>query len=154
MTEANPLRSFVARQGMNYAAAFAELRERLPVELGRLWSQGFAAHRPVVFFLAARKDGSNWANERDRLVDRQETWYAPHVVVYGLAGGGPTDIQAVDIARMATQSDFAFGTQDGPPRAIPNVFSAVRQSLVSSGRSLANNRIRLVVAKPDGFTEV
>jgi uncharacterized protein YegL len=184
---------FSERRGIvGYRALFADLRERLPLDVGRLWSQGSAVHRPVVFLLTASlpNEADDWRTEHDRLVDRHDTWYAPHIVVYGVvartterpgadnpaddvsgaeaprADAREVDGQAADpplaevrdpiawkafVARLATQSDFAMVSEADHHAAIANVFVALRQSLVSSGRALAENRIRLVVGSPADF---
>ncbi len=155
ITEANQPPTFVRRSGMGYLAAMTFLREQLPGQLGRLWSQGFAAHRPVVFFLTAtRPDGPDWWDERDRLVNREDNWYAPHIVVYAIAEGQTPGTWDPHVDRLATQAEFGFVTNDRRSTAVPNAFSALRRSIVSSGRALADNRIRMVVVKPDGFREV
>ncbi len=140
---------------MQYLSAMTFLRDQLPGQLGRLWSEGFAAHRPVVFFLTAtRPDGQDWLAERDRLVNRTDNWYAPHIVVYAIADGQTPSTWNPYVDRLATQTEFGFVTNDRQSTAVPNAFSALRRSIVSSGRALADNRIRMVVVKPDGFREV
>jgi uncharacterized protein YegL len=152
-----PITTFKTHRGggqavAKYGPVFRALFERLPRDVGKLWSEGLRVHRPVVFFLTAQPpmDRSTWHVSHAQLVDRSTRWYAPHIVVYGV-GGTDGETRKQDIGRIATQPDFAFFAPGDSATAIRNAFTAIQRSVVKSGHAFFEDRITLVVSRPRDF---
>jgi uncharacterized protein YegL len=144
------LPSLQSRGSTNYGKVFQDLRARIPADVANLKSQGYAVHRPAVFFLSDGQptDGHKWVQERAQLIDRSVTPAAPNVIAFGIGG-----VKAETILEVATQPDYAFISIDGVDlgSAIAQFCSALTRSIVQSGQSLGSHQPELVVERPQGF---
>ncbi|AGL18927.1 VWA domain-containing protein [Actinoplanes sp. N902-109] len=140
-----------SRGSTAYGKVFQDLRARIPADVAHLKSQGYAVHRPAVFFLSDGQptDGHAWVQQRAQLIDRSVTPAAPNVIAFGIGSA----VKAETILAVATQQDYAFITIDGVDlgSAIAQFCSALTRSIVQSGRSLGSHQPELVVERPQGF---
>ncbi|MCZ4120789.1 vWA domain-containing protein [Streptomyces sp. H39-S7] len=144
------LPELVTRGTTSYEAVFTALLNRLPHDINRLKSEGYKVHRPAVFFLSdgMPNSGEDWKTPHRRLTDRGVTPAAPNVVACGIGQAAPAMMLEV-----ATKQEFALVAVAGADlgTAISSFFLALTQSMVESGRSLANGNAELIVTKPEGF---
>jgi uncharacterized protein YegL len=133
-----------------YGVAFDDLYARIPADVARLKHDGYAVHRPAVFFLSDGQptDEPVWKNLHRRLVDKVQNPAAPNIIACGIGDATPETILEV-----ATEQRFAFisiaGANIGD--AIAKFCTALTKSLVVSGRSLGSAQPELYVDRPEGF---
>lgn len=132
----------------SYKSAFLDLKARIPQDIGRLKSEEYGVHRPVVFFLSDGAPTDRWSDAHSSLTDRNVTPGAPNIIACGIG-----DAQAKTMVEVATRKEFAFVSVPGADigQAISEFFQALTQSLVASGRAMANGSPELVVQRPDQF---
>ncbi|MGW4716782.1 vWA domain-containing protein [Nocardia sp. NPDC004260] len=139
-----------ARGSTSFAAAFAELTNRIPRDIAALKSAGYLVNRPAVFFLTdgAPNPGEGWEAEHARL-----TRFAarPNILAFGI---GQADANV--IRRVATNPQYAFITAAGTDTgvAISKFITALTQSVINSGQALATGQATLQVEKPDNFVSL
>jgi uncharacterized protein YegL len=118
----------------HYGAAFDELRRLIPEDVAKLKADGYAVHRPAVFFLSDGEptDDPTWTEAHRRLVDRSATPAAPNVIAFGIGAVRPEVIR-----RVATRPEFAFSApaEMDIGRAIGTFFSGLLKSIVASTRA-------------------
>jgi uncharacterized protein YegL len=135
----------------NYGPAFSALRDLIPDDLLELKAQGYAVHRPAVFFLSDGQpsDGAQWHVPHQLLTDRSVIRGAPNIIACGIGAA-----EAETILAVATSPEFAFvvarGIDLGP--AIARFCMALTKSVVASGKSLGGGAPQLVVERPEGFS--
>lgn len=135
----------------NYGAAFRTLRQQIPEDIRRLRGEGYACHRPAVFFLT---DGqptdatADWKDEHRRLTDRELTPAAPNIIACGIG-----EARAGTIRDVATSTEFAFVSTPGVEigLAIADFCTALTRSIVASGRAVGGDKAELVVERPASF---
>jgi uncharacterized protein YegL len=138
-----------ARGRTNYGMAFSTLQQRIPQDVHGLKAEGYAVHRPAVFFLSDGQPSENgWESSYQRLVDRAATPGAPNIIACGIG-----QVEASTILQVATQQEYAFVAMAGVDlgSAIAQFCTALTKSIVESGRSLGSAQPELVVAQPAGF---
>jgi uncharacterized protein YegL len=144
------LPSVRTRGDTRYGAVFADLLERIPNDVALLKQDGYAVHRPAVFFLSDGQptDEPSWRPAHANLVDRRRTPAAPNIIACGIGTAEASTILAV-----ATSAQFAFVTIPGAAigRAVAKFCAALVRSLVQSATSLQSARPGLYVERPDGF---
>ena len=134
----------------DYTKAFAELRRRLPVDVRRLKTEGYAVHRPAVFMLTdGQPNDEGWHEEHRRLVDHDVTPEAPNIIACGIGAARPDTI-----LRVATRPEFAFVALAGVDIgvAIAQFCAALTHSIINSVPARGSGPPRLVVAQPEGFS--
>jgi uncharacterized protein YegL len=140
-----------ARDNTSYRAAFADLSERIPNDVTRLKRDGFAVHRPAVFFLSDGQPnhGEGWRSVHRRLTDRRQLREAPNVLAFGI--GGQVDPET--ILAVATRPNFAFVSTPGVDvgRTVSGFCTALTKSLVMSGRALGTGAGDVEFERPEGF---
>ncbi|HEX4701435.1 MAG TPA: hypothetical protein VH352_04835 [Pseudonocardiaceae bacterium] len=145
------LPKLTTRASTSYGAAFRALADRIPKDIASLKAQGYACHRPAVFFLTDGQptDDGDWESTYDDLTNREVTKAAPNIIACGIG-----EAKAATILRIATRPEFAFvaapSTELG--LAIAEFCGALTRSIVASGRALGAGNAELVVEKPDTFT--
>jgi uncharacterized protein YegL len=133
-----------------FGEVFRDLLVRIPSDVALLKQEGYAVHRPAVFFLSDGQptDEPSWRTAHAQLVDRQFMAAAPNIIACGIGAARPSTILAV-----ATSSRFAFvtipGTEIGP--AVAKFCAALVRSVVQSATSLQTARPELHVERPDCF---
>jgi uncharacterized protein YegL len=138
------------RTATYYGVAFSDLLQRIPVDVTTLKQEGYAVHRPAVFFLSDGQpsDGNLWHDVHRRLTDRTTNSTAPNIIACGIGEALPGTILEV-----ATQPEYAFVSIAGADvgQAIAKFCVALTHSLVVSGRSLGGDAPELYVDPPQGF---
>lgn len=138
-----------ARGSTSFAAAFRELRARIPVDIAKLKSDRYLVNRPAVFMLTdgVPNPGDGWESAYDDLVT-ESFLQRPNVLAFGI---GQADTET--IKRVATRPEYAFISAAGVDtgRAIAEFIKALTQSVISSGQALASGQADLPVEKPEGF---
>ena len=138
------------RADTRYGGVFADLLIRIPSDVALLKQEGYAVHRPAVFFLSDGQptDEPSWRSAHAQLVDRQRVAAAPNIIACGIGAARSSTILAV-----ATSPQFAFvaipGAAVGP--AVAKFCAALVRSLVQSATSLQTAHPELNVERPDGF---
>ena len=143
------LPSLYARGRTNYGAAFSALRQRIPQDVAALNAEGFAVHRPAVFFLSdGQPSDPHWEQEYQRLVDRTITRGAPNIIACGIGEAEPSTI-----LRVATEPNWGFVAMADVDlgAAIAEFCTALTKSIVESGRAVGSAQPELVVQQPAGF---
>lgn len=139
-----------ARGSTSFAAAFAELTNRIPRDIAALKSAGYLVNRPAVFFLTdgAPNPGERWEAEHARLTSFAAR---PNILAFGI-GQADADV----IRRVATNPQYAFITAAGTDTgvAISKFITALTQSVINSGQALATGQATLQVEKPDNFVSL
>jgi uncharacterized protein YegL len=151
LREESALPKLSTRATTSYGAAFRALATRIPNDIDTLKAQGYACHRPAVFFLTDGQptDDGSWEKPYEDLVDKEITRAAPNIIACGIG-----EAKAATILRIATRPEFAFvaspSTELG--MAIAEFCGALTRSIVASGRALGSGNAELVVEKPETFT--
>ncbi|MFG3618039.1 hypothetical protein [Nocardia sp. NPDC047654] len=139
-----------ARGSTSFAAAFAELTDRIPRDITALKSDGYLVNRPAVFFLTdgAPNPGDGWESEHARLTSFAAR---PNILAFGIR-----QADANVIRRVATNPKYAFITAAGTDTgvAISKFITALTQSVINSGQALATGQATLQVEKPDNFVSL
>lgn len=132
-----------------YGACFGHLADTIPGDVQELKDQGFAVHRPAVFFLTdglpcGEPDGF-WEDEYQRLMALREH---PNILAFGI-GDADADI----IRQVATKPQFAFMQKEGVDTgaALVEFVKSLTQSIINSGTALAAGDTQLKIEKPDDF---
>ena len=137
-----------ARGSTAYTAAFRDLRSRIDRDVTRLKSEGYAVHRPAVFFLSdGQPDADGWESALAEL--KSESFKRrPNIVAFGIGGADPATI-----VKVASKPEFAFQAAVGSDTgvAIAKFLETLTNSVVSSGQALASGKGELPIEKPDGF---
>jgi uncharacterized protein YegL len=133
----------------SYAAAFGELYRRLPIDVRNLKGSGYIVNRPAAFFLS---DGvpnprDDWESVHSRLTGPSFK-QRPNILAFGI---GQAD--AATIRRVASKPEYAFVAAQGVDtgHAITEFIKALTNSVITSGRALANGQAALPIEKPEGF---
>jgi uncharacterized protein YegL len=138
------------RTDTRYGGVFADLLTRIPSDVALLRQEGYAVHRPAVFFLSDGQptDEPSWRAAHAKLVDRRRIAAAPNIIACGIGKARPSTILAV-----ATSSQFAFVTIPGAAigAAVAKFCAALVRSLVQSVTSLQTAHPELYVERPEGF---
>jgi uncharacterized protein YegL len=138
------------RDGTSYGAAFSVLLDRIPADVRTLKGEGFAVHRPAVFFLSDGQptDSGQWEEVHRRLTDRELTPAAPNIIACGIG-----DAKAQTILTVATRPEFAFVATPGVEvgLAIAEFCAALTKSVIKSGQAVAGGDAELVVERPENF---
>jgi uncharacterized protein YegL len=146
--ESLPLLS--TRAGTSYGVAFSLLLDRLPADVRRLKAEGFAVHRPAVFFLSDGQptDPGQWEEPHRRLTDRAATAAAPNIIACGIG-----EAKAETILKVATRPEFAFVATPGVEvgLAIAEFCAALTKSVIASGQAVGGDTAELVVERPENF---
>jgi uncharacterized protein YegL len=153
------------RGSTSYASAFRLLRTELEVNIKQLKADGFAVHRPVVFFLS---DGTP--------TDSSEEWQAafaeltnydletkrgfplyPNFVPCGVAEADPKVLQTLIHPSGGNKQMKMYLMDEGqdPAKAINMIAEILISSMLASGTSLAagNSGIILPTETPQGVTD-
>lgn len=135
-----------------YSAAFRDLRSRIPQNVQTLADEGNRVFRPVVFFLTDGEpnSGDPWIQTLSELRD-PEFRQRPNILAFGVR-----DAKAEIIGKIATQEGYAYLAAKGSDTgaAIAEFFIAFTQSVVESGRNLAEGHGDLVMEEPEGFIKI
>ncbi|GGM63855.1 tellurium resistance protein TerY [Micromonospora sonchi] len=144
----NELPALFARGRTSYRSAFSALRQRIPHDVASLKAEGWAVHRPAVFFLSDGQPTDEWRDVYGQLVDRAVTPGAPNIIACGIGHA-----RAETIVEVATQPEYGFVAKAGVDlgAAIAQFCTALTKSIVESGRSLGSAQPELVVQQPEGF---
>jgi uncharacterized protein YegL len=138
------------RGGTSYGAAFSVLLDRIPADVRALKREGFAVHRPAVFFLSDGQptDPGDWEASYDKLTDREQTPTAPNIIACGIG-----EAKAETILKVATRPEFAFVATPGVEvgLAIAEFCTALTKSVIKSGQAVGGGEAELVVERPDNF---
>jgi uncharacterized protein YegL len=130
--------------------AFSLLLDRIPADVRALKREGFAVHRPAVFFLSDGQptDPGQWEDPYDRLTDREQNPTAPNVIACGIG-----EARAETILRVASRPEFAFVSTPGVEvgLAIAEFCTALTRSVIKSGQAVGSDDAELVVERPDSF---
>ena len=136
-----------AQGSRSYAAAFNQLRHRLDRDIAALDAQGCSVHNPAVFFLTdgLPNEREDWRTARDQIIDQRGV---PRILSFGIG-----DAEAGIVAELATEPAFAFVAEQGVDTgaAISAFVAALGQSVINSGRALADGQARLHIEQPQGF---
>jgi uncharacterized protein YegL len=149
LRQADRLPRLVSRGRTNYGKAFADLRRRLPADVRRLKTEGFAVHRPAVFMLTdGQPNDTGWREQHRRLIDRAVTPGAPNIIACGVGAARPGTI-----LELATRREFAFVALGGVDVgvAIADFCTALTHSIIHSVPARSAVPPRLVVEQPAGF---
>jgi uncharacterized protein YegL len=149
-----------ARQtGTSYAAAFRLLRDEIDSNVRQLRADGFAVHRPAVFFLS---DGEptdppqEWQTEFARLTQydpatKQGFSKFPNFVPCGVAEADPTILRSLIHPSSGTKAMKMYLMDEGedPARAIEKIAKILISSMLQSGRSIAAGVSTMIVPGGD-----
>jgi len=137
-----------ARSSTSYAAAFDQLAYRIFIDVPALKAQGFAVHRPAVFFLTdgLPNQDENWRSIRSDLLAQHER---PNILAFGIGNA-----DAAIIREVATDDDYAWVAAKGwdTGAALSRFITSLTQSVISSGQGLASGASQLQLEKPEGFS--
>lgn len=145
----NELPALYARGRTSYHAAFTTLHRRIPQDVQALKAEGYAVHRPAVFFLSdGQPTDESWLDAYELLIDRNRTPGAPNIIACGIG-----QVEAATIVQVATQQEYGFVAMGGVDlgAAIAQFCTALTKSIVESGRALGSAQPELVVQQPAGF---
>ncbi|MFC7534335.1 hypothetical protein [Actinoplanes sp. GCM10030250] len=138
------------RAGTAYGVAFSLLTDRIPADVRALKREGFAVHRPAVFFLSDGQptDPGEWEQAYDALIDRERNPTAPNIIACGIG-----EARAETILHVATRPEFAFVATPGVEvgLAIAEFCTALTRSVIKSGQAVGGSDAELVVERPDSF---
>lgn len=138
------------RAGTAYGVAFSLLLDRIPADVRALKREGFAVHRPAVFFLSDGQptDPGQWEPAYDHLIDRERHPTAPNIIACGIG-----EARADTILHVATRPEFAFVATPGVEvgLAIAEFCTALTKSVIKSGQAVGGDTAELVVERPDSF---
>jgi uncharacterized protein YegL len=138
-----------ARGSTSFAAAFRELRSRIPKDVDNLKTKGYLVNRPAVFLLTdgGPNPGDGWEAAHADLTSA-DFKQRPNILAFGI---GQADAEV--IKRVATRSEYAFVAAAGVDtgKAIAEFIKALTQSVISSGHALVSGNADLPVEKPEGF---
>ncbi|MBB5825613.1 vWA domain-containing protein [Micromonospora carbonacea] len=138
------------RAGTAYGVAFGLLIDRIPADVRALKREGFAVHRPAVFFLSDGQptDPGEWEPVYAELVDRERNPTAPNIIACGIG-----EARAETILHVATRPEFAFVATPGVEVgfAIAEFCTALTRSVIRSGQAVGGDTAELVVERPDSF---
>ena len=133
----------------SYAAAFAELHRRLPLDVSNLKNAGYIVNRPAVFFLTdgLPNAGDRWEDFYARLTSA-DFKQRPNVLAFGIGDAEPATIK-----QIASKPEYAFVAARGVDtgRAIAEFVKALTNSVIRSGQALASGQATLPIEKPEGF---
>ena len=143
------LPELTAQGSTSYCAAFAELADRISVDLPRLKGHGFSVYRPTVFFLTdgVPTDREDWRAVRARLLDQPA---APNILSFGIGNADPAIVMEIATRRPGFAFVAARGTDTGV--AVTEFVTSLTQSVISSGHAVASGSAELQFDKPEGFT--
>jgi uncharacterized protein YegL len=134
----------------SYGAAFSALLQQIPQDVTALKGQGYAIHRPTVFFLSDGQpsDGEHWKAFHQQLTDRHRFNAAPNIIACGIGDARPKAILEV-----ATSQEYAFVSIAGSDvgAAVAKFCTALTRSVIVSGRAIASGHSELHVDRPEGF---
>jgi uncharacterized protein YegL len=134
----------------SYGAAFAALLQQIPQDIAALKGQGYAVHRPAVFFLSDGQpsDGALWKRFHRQLADRAQFPAAPNIIACGIG-----DARARTILDVASAQEYAFVSIAGSDigAAVAKFCTALTRSVVVSGRAIAQGNNELHIDRPEGF---
>jgi len=138
------------RSETSYGAAFTVLLDRIPADVRALKAEGFAVHRPAVFFLSDGQptDSGKWEEPLRLLTDREVTAAAPNIIACGIG-----EAKAETILAVATRPEFAFVATPGVEvgLAIAEFCAALTKSVIKSGHAVGGGDAELVVERPENF---
>ncbi|WP_328645145.1 VWA domain-containing protein [Amycolatopsis sp. NBC_00348] len=160
------LPSLSLRGGTSYAAAFRLLRSEIEANVKQLKADGFAVHRPAVFFLS---DGEPTDGEAEwRAAFTELTTYDkgtgqgfsmyPNLVPCGVEDANPRGMQA--LIHPATGSKmmkmYLMDKGEDPAAAITKIAEILISSMLASGASIAQGGSGIVLPSaqdtPAGLT--
>lgn len=131
----------------SYAAAFAELHRRIPLDVANLKNAGYIVNRPAIFFLTdgVPNRGDGWEGAYASLMS--QSW-RPNVLAFGVG-----DADAETIKRLGSSPEYAFVAAKGVDtgHAIAEFIKALTKSVIKSGQALAGGQAALPIEKPEGF---
>lgn len=131
----------------SYAAAFAELGRRMPLDIASLKNSGYLVNRPAVFFLTdgVPNRGDGWEGAYASLMSQN---WRPNVLAFGVGDADPGTIK-----QLASTPQYAFAVAKGVDtgRAIAEFIKALTKSVIKSGQALAGGQAALPIEKPEGF---
>lgn len=149
LTELDSMPELAAGGLTAYGAAFSLLADVIPTDVAALKQQGYAVHRPAVFFLT---DGAPcgepqgyWEQQYQRLMGIREH---PNIIAFGIG-----EAESDTIRQVATQPQFALLQKPGADTgaALANFMQALTQSVVNSGTAVGTGSSELRIEKPDDF---
>lgn len=131
----------------SYAAAFAELARRMPLDIASLKGAGYLVNRPAVFFLTdgVPNRGDGWEGAYAGLMSQK---WRPNVLAFGIGDADPGTI-----TQLASAPEYAFAVAQGVDtgHAIAKFVKALTKSVIKSGQALAGGQAALPLEKPEGF---
>jgi uncharacterized protein YegL len=135
----------------SYAAAFRELRSRIPDDVHCLKGQNYLVNRPAVFFLSdGYPDDEDW---RSALADLTAASFSarPNIIAFGIG-----QAKASIISEVSSRPEYAFIAAKGADtgKAIADFSEALTRSIVNSGQAQAEGRSELIVEKPAEFLAI
>lgn len=146
------------RGGTSYGAAFSLLLDRIPADVRALKREGFAVHRPAVFFLsdgAPTDDEAEWRAAFAELTDydrQTRTGFAmyPNMIPFGVDNADPKVMQQlIHPATGAKQMRmFLMDKGNDPAEAIRAMAEIMISSVLSSGMGVAGGASGVVLPDP------
>ncbi|MCD2193609.1 VWA domain-containing protein [Actinomycetospora endophytica] len=143
------------RGGTSYGAAFSMLRQAIAYDVAQLKADGFAVHRPAVFFIS---DGEPTDPERgwrsqfaalthyDRASGQGFAMY-PNVIPFGIDQANPRTLQTLIHPAAGSKPMRMFLADEGqdPAVAIKAIAEILISSVLASGGSLAGGGSGIVL---------
>ena len=143
-----------ARNSTSYAAVFECLESRIPNHVTRLNRDGYAVHRPAVFFLS---DGQpNYGEEWETILDRLNELHArPNIFAFGFGNADPAVIESVATERPDSKKYawMASGDMD-PAAAISEFIEVLTHSIIASARAADEGKTETLLKEPTGFIPI
>jgi len=137
--------------GTSYAAAFSQLRSEIGNDIKQLKQDGFAVHRPAVFFLS---DGIPTDAEpvwRAAFADLVGDKAYPNVIPFGVDEAAPENLRALIHPASGEKQMKMYLMDDGaePAGAITAAAEILISSIVNSGHSLSRGQSGIVLPDDD-----
>ena len=147
------------RGGTSYAAAFRLLRTELEANVRQLKADGFAVHRPAVFFLS---DGEPTDSDNEwRAAFHELTAYDPqtkqgfpmypNVVPCGVDGANPRTLKSLIHPATGNKQMQMYLMDNGqdPAKAITMIAEILISSILASGESMAQGNSGIILPPPE-----
>ncbi len=138
----------VRRTGTSYSAAFRLLRHEIEANVKQLKADGFAVHRPAVFFLSDGEPTDTLAEWKPAFADLTRYDKAtgqgfpmyPNFVPCGVADADPRCLQSLIHPRTGPKEMKMYLMDEGqnPADAISSIAEVLISSMLESGMSMAD----------------
>jgi uncharacterized protein YegL len=153
------LPSLSVRGGTSYAAAFRLLRQEIEANVKQLKADGFAVHRPAVFFLSDGEPTDDEAEWRDAF--KELTFFDreaksgfpmyPNFVPCGVDGADPRVLQQLihPTDKPKAMKMYLMDEGENPAAAINKIAEILISSILMSGQSMAQGNSGILLPDSD-----